>query len=251
MRTLVFLLVLANLLFFTYDEGYFGQPDNPDAGRAQQQLNPERIQIMARGEPPAALGPEKEGAVVAESFAVPGEEPGPAEKTSLPERAAPTEKSALPDVCVVWNDLSVPETKRLMALLSDKFGDFKLERRTLPSESSGWWVYIPPLPNKADAERKVAELRRLGVTDYFIVQEAGPNRFAVSLGVFSSETSASEHLAGLKAKGLKNVKAGPRLSKPGRQVIEAHGATARQPALVAAAAAALPETAAQACTGRP
>jgi hypothetical protein len=53
MRILVFLLVLANLLFFAHTEGFLGPPDNPDALRVEQQVYPERVKVVARGEAPA------------------------------------------------------------------------------------------------------------------------------------------------------------------------------------------------------
>src|SRR3990167_4112623 len=59
-KALVFLLVLANLLFYAFGAGYFGRPDNPDAGRVEQQILPERMRIAARGDAPAlpAKAPE-------------------------------------------------------------------------------------------------------------------------------------------------------------------------------------------------
>lgn len=238
MRALVFLLVLANLLFFAYGQGYFGRPDNPDAGRIQQQLNPDRIRIMARGEPPTLRGTEKEAAVAAGN-------PPPTDKSLAPE------SSASPEGCVAWDELSIADANRLAGVLGEKFPDFRVARRAQSTESAGWWVYIPPLSSKADADRKVTELRRLGVNDYFIIQEAGPNRFAISLGIFSSEAAAGEHLAGLRAKGLKSAKAGPRLGKLVPQTIEARGPVARRSALLAAAGVVLPESEAQACADRP
>ena len=52
MRAFVFLLVLANLVFFAWAQGYFGQAESPDAVRLGQQIAPERLQIRSRGEPP-------------------------------------------------------------------------------------------------------------------------------------------------------------------------------------------------------
>ena len=60
-----------------------------------------------------------------------------------------------------------------------------------------WWVMVPPLANKAEADKKVGELKELGVSDLFVVHDAGPNQFAISLGVFSSEKGGQEHLARL------------------------------------------------------
>ena len=60
MRALVFLLVLGNLLFLAFAGGYFGAPDNPDAGRVGQQLVPERVRVVGYDQtPPARAEVEK------------------------------------------------------------------------------------------------------------------------------------------------------------------------------------------------
>lgn len=255
MKTLVFLLVLANLFLFAFGEGYLGKGTNPDAGRLQQQVSPERIRIMARGEPPAAPGAGKEEdpaaagrQVVAGSFAIPGEAAAPTQPAAPVQPAASVPEA--PPACLAWSDLPGAAADRLAALLGDKFPDFRLERRPAAGDGGGWWVYIPPHASKTEADRKVAELRRLGVSDYFVIQEAGPNRFAISLGVFSSEAGADEHLASLKAKGVKSARAGLRAGKQARQTIEARGPAARQPALQEAVAALLPESTARPCPDR-
>jgi hypothetical protein len=52
-KVLVFLLVLGNLLFYAFSAGYLGHPDNPDAARVDQQITPERLRVVSRGEAPA------------------------------------------------------------------------------------------------------------------------------------------------------------------------------------------------------
>jgi hypothetical protein len=237
MKPLVFFLVLANLLFFAYTQGYFGHPDNPDANRVQQQLNADSIHVVGRGEPPAG-GPsgkkeEKESVATKETVAP-------------KEVVAPKEAPAL-QTCVAWNALSGKDADRLTALLGDKFGDFKLAKHAVPTEGGNWWVFIPPLSSKADAEKKAGELRHMGVEDYFVVQDVGPNRFAISLGVFSSEAGAGERLADLKAKGVRSAKSGPRQGKDALQLIEARGVAARESAMLEAVAAVLPGSRSQTC----
>lgn len=224
MKALVFVLVLANLLFLAYTEGYFGRPENPDAARVQQQLKPESIRVVARGEPPGAKSGEAK------------EAPAPAAK------AEPA-----PEVCVAWSGLSAKDADRLAGVLDGKFGEFKLSGREVPAETRSWWVFIPPLASKADAEKKAGELKQMKVEDYFIVQDAGPNRYAISLGVFSSEAGAGERLAALKAQGVRSAKVGPRASKETVHTIEARGPAAKEAALLEAVAAALPESRSQAC----
>ena len=60
MKPLVFLLLLFNLLFYAFTQGYFGRTENPDAGRIEKQVFAERMRIVSRGEVPAvpAKAPE-------------------------------------------------------------------------------------------------------------------------------------------------------------------------------------------------
>lgn len=246
MKPLVFVLVLANVLFFAYAEGYFGRPENPDAGRIEQQIHPERIRVVARGEPPSAADGAKK---------MP--EPQPAEKEAEPVEKEPVAEAPAPapapqpapgpQACVVWSELTAAEANRLSSLVEAKFADFKVERRATPVEGAGWWVFIPPLSTKAEADRKAGELKRLGVADYFVVQEAGPNRFAISLGVFSNENGANEQLTKLKGKGVRSARMGQRIGKDALQAVEASGPASRQAALVAAAKEAMPDIVSQKC----
>jgi hypothetical protein len=75
-------------------------------------------------------------------------------------------------------------------------------------------VFIPPQTRTDDlrqaALRKAGELKKLGVQDYFIVQEEGPYRWAVSLGVFRSEEAAQARLAALRVQGVRSARVGPR-----------------------------------------
>ena len=49
------------------------------------------------------------------------------------------------------------------------------------------------------------ELKKLGVDDYFILQDAGPLRWSLSLGVFSTEDAARAHLQALRAKNVRSA----------------------------------------------
>ena len=58
--------------------------------------------------------------------------------------------------------------------------------------------------------RKASELKSLSINDYFIVQEDGPYRWAVSLGVFRNEDAAQARLATLRDQGVRSARAAPR-----------------------------------------
>lgn len=242
MKVLVFLLVLVNLLFYAFGAGYFGRLDNPDAGRLEHQVKPERMRIVSRGEAPATAP-----ANVAEPARE--ERPNPApEEPALPalakeETAKPVEP---PPVCLAWEHLSVADADRLTGVVANKFKEFKLSRRLVAAEGNGWWVHIPPLASKADVEKKAGELRNLEVTDFFVVQD-GVSRFAISLGVFSSEKGAQDRLAELKGKGVRSARVAPRPGKDSTVKLVATGPAADKGALIAAAGKALPKAEALVC----
>lgn len=208
MKAFVFILVLANMLFYAFSEGYFGRPENPDAGRLERQVSAERMKIVSRGEAPAL--PVK----APEPVAPPPMEDVKAEQVVAAEAVVP--------VCLAWTHLAPADAARIGKLLESRFAAFKPVQRELVGESNGWWVFIPPLPDKDGADRKAAELREFGVTDYFIVQEV-PNRFAISLGVFSTEKGAQERLAALKSSGVRSARLIPRPAKGGTVNLQASG----------------------------
>lgn len=228
MRTFVFLLVLANLLFFVWTQGYFGSKASPDAVRLQQQLLADQVSIVGRGEPPAAS-----------SKAKPAEKPGekPVEK--------PVEKKAAVS-CLLLNGLPIADADRLERLLAEKFSGFKPVRTVTPG-SSTYWVFIPPLASKQDADRKAGELKRLGAPEFFIVQDDGPNRLAISLGIFSTEEAARERLDALRAKGVRSARSGERSVRAASAALEISGPEAQQDALREALLVIVPEAKPAAC----
>ncbi|MGC1518971.1 MAG: SPOR domain-containing protein [Azonexus sp.] len=223
MRALVFLLVLGNLLFLAFAGGYFGAPDNPDAGRVGRQLVPERVRVVGYDQtPPARAEVEK---LVAEA-------PPPVEPEEL---------------CLVWEHLPADEADRLASTLAEKLAGIRVERRAVPVEGAGWWVMVPPLANKTEADKKVGELKELGVNDLFVVHDAGSYQFAISLGVFSTEKGGQEHLGRLKAKGVKSAKLIRRPGKETQFAVEARGPLAKKAEVEELAAGVVEKSPAQVC----
>lgn len=211
MRALVFLLVVANLAFFAWAQGYLGQRESPDAIRLSQQVAAEKLSVLSRDEPPA-----------------------PRAEASKPKAPA-VEKKPMVEKCLAWVGLTIAEADRMDAALGEKFADLRRTRHVIP-ESASWWVFIPPLATKADAEKKAAELKKMGAPEFFIIQEPGPNRFAISLGIFSSEQAAEERRESLRTKGVKSARTARRTVTRAEQLsLEATG----QEAMVDAAREAL------------
>ena len=183
MRAFFLLLLLANLAYFFY--GYVAlEGGRSDGGIAQLQVEAERIKLVRAGDRP------------------------PAEKPSAPAKAAPPAApitaTATPAACLEWGNFAGPGIARAeLALAELQLAPGQIERVVL--EAGGYWVHIPPLKNKSEADRKVRELRDLGVTEFFVVQDAGQWRNAISLGIFRSEEAAQVFLAGLKQRGVRSA----------------------------------------------
>ncbi len=173
MRTLVILLILANLTLLGYT--WLDRRSSGESARLAEQVNPEKIRLLAPREV-ANLGPAK--------------------------------MAALPDICAEWGPFGDVDRARALADLEPQALGRLLTQRRVES-ATGWWVYLPPAANKAAAETRAALLKAAGIRDFFIV-DSGPQRFAISLGVFRTEDAANAYRADVAAKGFNNVQAGAR-----------------------------------------
>lgn len=183
MRALMLFLILLNVGFFAWAKYIAPTESGADPRPLTRQLAPDRLLIVPQGataSPPAAAAPTR---------------PAP-----RPARIA----------CLEWGSFTLadaPAAARVVESLG--LADRLSERRT--QETAGWWVFIPPQRDRRQgAQRKARELRALGVKDYFIVQEEGPHRWAVSLGVFRTEEAARARLEALQQKKVRSAEVGPR-----------------------------------------
>jgi hypothetical protein len=175
-RALFLLLVLANLAFYAWSR--YGAPvDAADPAPLSRQIEPEKLKVIA----PADLPPV------------------PAAKKPAPATVA----------CMEWGSFAPADTARAeQALEPLALGARLAQRRT--EEVAAWWVFIPPQGSRQSALKKAAELKDLGVGEYFIVQDDSEHRWAVSLGVFRSEEAAQARLVALRAQGVRSARVGPR-----------------------------------------
>lgn len=184
-RLLFWLVLLVNMLFFAYMQwGSALLRGNVDQ-LTQPPFNPEQIKLLSA--PAAAASP---------ASSVPATPPQPA-----PAAAA----------CMEWGEFSGDDLKRTSAALAAlNLGDQLTQREV--EYHIGYWVYMPPQRNLARAEKKASELRALGVTDYFILREAGKWQYAISLGVFKTEDAAQNFLAELRQQKVHSAVVGQRHS---------------------------------------
>ena len=177
MRTLFFLLLLANVVLFAY--GRLGDALFPGESQLlQQQINPQAIKVLPAAQLAKAAAVKREKTVA----------------------------------CLEWGVFMGPEAARAeeaLAPLAVLAPGAKLAQRRV-DETATWWVFMPTQGSRQAATVKASELKRLGIEDYFIVQEDPKFRFAVSLGVFRTQDAAKNRLEQLRAKGVRTAQVGAR-----------------------------------------
>jgi SPOR domain len=204
MRVVVLFLILLNVGFYAW--AHYMQPVETatDARPMKRQIEPERLRVVS---PAPRVPPAAQPAPAPSPTASPSPLASAAPGVGEPQPPASRPK---PIACLEWGSFTVadaPAAAKVVGSLG--LGGQMQERRT--EETASWWVFIPPQSDgRAGALRKTRELRVLGVEDYFIVQEEGPHRWAVSLGVFRTEAAANARLAALQAKKVRSAEVGPR-----------------------------------------
>lgn len=166
MRTVFLLLLLANLAFLAWT--YYARSIGSQGERMiAQQLDPEKIRLVSRDD-----------------------------VARLARERLPT--------CIEWGPIAPGDLAHAEEALAGILPGAKAGQVTR-TESSGWWVYVPPLATRQAANQRVAELRRAGVTDLFIIPEDVKFRNAISLGVFRTEDAAKGHLESLRKRGVNDA----------------------------------------------
>lgn len=186
MRLLFLFALFLNIAFFAWSR-YFSPPDaGTDPLPHGRQIEPDRLKLIA-----------------------PADAPPPAAAKPVPQAAPGAQPSALQGACLEWGSFTLADAPRAeKALESLALGERVGQRRT--EEAAGWWVYIPSPGSRQAALKKAAELKALGVEEFFVVAEDTQFRWAVSLGVFRNEEAAQARLVALRNRGVKSAQVGPR-----------------------------------------
>jgi len=107
------------------------------------------------------------------------------------------------DVCFEWSVFSDANLTHAQTALESLTLQATVKEQTT-QEAKRFWVYRPPFKSSAEALKKAAELRTIGITDVFVVQEPRWKN-AISFGIFSDEQLAINLQKELQAKGIKGV----------------------------------------------
>ena len=188
-------LLAINAALFAYGRGYLGHfsGNEREPQRLLNQLNASKLAIVSAEKANNASAATAAAASAAASVAA----------KDAPEAQA----------CLEIGSFLIADARRFETQLAPlNLGD-RQSRHNLPgTEVSSYIVHMPPQGSKEGADKKAAELRALGVTNYFIMSDNSPLRWAISLGVFKTESAAQNQLAALMKQGVRTARVTPRMS---------------------------------------
>ncbi len=205
MRLFVWLLVLLNVGLLAY---FNRDVISPKPASTDHSIQPEKLKVLS--EKDLAAMPKKGAASAANAT------------TSLPNKTAQVNvQTATPPTnlaatsCYKWGNFTKTNLPSAQVVLVRLGLQSVVNQEAAEQADKRFWVYYPPLKSAALAQQKAAEIRALGVSELFIVQDS-QWRNAISFGLFQDEQLASNLLNELQAKGVKGV--AKSLHNPGKSL---------------------------------
>ena len=175
-------LLILNAFLIAFNLGYLGNwdMDAHEPQRMVKQLNSDQLHVISAS---LALAPAQ----------------------------VPEERKNDVQACLqIGNFLQADASKIEDKLKTLALGDRQSRINVVDADTVSYMVFIPSQGSKDGADKKAGELRRLGITDFFIVVDQSNLRFGISLGVFKTEDAAKAHLNKLSNKGVHSARIGAR-----------------------------------------
>jgi len=183
MRLFVLLLVLVNLAIFA-GYNYLFKP--------QQQTQRTELPVTASADSSIILIAERNN----ERFPI-----QPVQSQLPTEQIASVESQPSDAPCFeIFPISSEADLRQLQTLLKPYQIVVKSEKRSYEAIANHW-VYIPSLPSTEQGKILLRQLRAAGITDVYMI-EAGPNKNAISLGLFRKRSAAETRVARLAKNGF-------------------------------------------------
>lgn len=206
LRLTALLLLLANLGYFAWSQGHlsalgWAPADVREPQRLQQQVSPEKLQVLpvpaeASATAPAAAGTALPAAPAAATAASPATPPSPADEPA----ARPAADSGL--ACYQAGGFTPGQAQALRVVLATlpwAQNRWTLDEAVLPER---WIVYMGRYADTEALNRKKAELRQLRV-DF---RDAPTLMPGLALGTYSTEAAAQQALAELVPRGVRTAR---------------------------------------------
>lgn len=240
LKFIFWILLLINGALFAYHQGHLNGflPASREPARLAQQINADKIHLLpADGKAAPAANPEPASTAPSSD---PAGQDEPADATALPmaatevtapaalaantaaagkagepEKKTDSDKNAAADkkpevvACLEIGNFNEADAGRVESRLATLVPGARLSRRVI-REVSSHMVFMPPQGSKENADNKVDQLRSLGVTDFYVIQDQSEMRWGISLGIFSSEEAAKKRLEQLRQQGVRTARIGAR-----------------------------------------
>jgi SPOR domain len=193
LKLFFWLLLLANAALFAMQKGYLGAfySDGREPTRISKQLQADKIKLVVNDAAPTAT------AAVASATA------------ATAAASAPAAADLAPVACTEIGNFNASEARRFSSQLAERTPTLKFVRREI-QEVASHMVYLPSLGSKEAADKKADEVRRLGISDFFVIQDSSALRYGISLGIFKTDEAAQKQIASLVKRGLTGAKVGTR-----------------------------------------
>ena len=221
LRTLVLLLILANVTFLAWSHGWLrgaglGPAQVTEPQRLQQQIHPEALSLLPMpgtsataagtlgGAAPKPASAASAAATSASRAAARASAPATAKPASSaatsPEHSASAAARTATTSCVQLGPYAKAGDDVSAVLRAA--GITAVARRASPPPQ--WMVYIGPLPDEPAVRHRLAALQQLGLRDASFAPVIDRPRYmpGISLGVFSTKAAAHQQLAMVRAKGV-------------------------------------------------
>jgi hypothetical protein len=204
-------LLFLNAALFAYAQGVFGtsKSNEHEPARLKRQFNTAKMTLLTRDQAEAAAkaATPPAGGEAAASGADASQAATAASAPAASNAAAPAPAFA----CTEIGPFDAADARRFEARLAAlDLGDRQSRQTVQAQDVTSWLVHIPSQGSKEAADRKAAELRDLGVTNFYVMQGDSPLKYAISLGVFKTESGAQTLLAELGKQGVHTARVAPR-----------------------------------------
>jgi hypothetical protein len=185
MKWIFAILLVINILFFTVMQ--LSSNHGREPMRGHESVMADKIKLLAEPQKAPELALAMSEAPVTSGDRAPGE--------------------AKPEICLEWGQFTGDTLKHVaQALEKLQLGEKLIQRKA--EKSGGYWVYVTPRKTLQEAQKKVDELKRLGVQESYIVREVSEMQYAISLGIFSTAEAAAKYLDQLRERGVKSAVSG-------------------------------------------
>lgn len=263
MRVVVLLLLLANLGFFAWSQGWLaGAGLGPDTQREPQrlaaQVRPAQLRVVplpAASAPPSgasatasAPAPAASPAHAASAASTPASAPAhPAAPASAASKAPSTATAKSAAVCREIGPFGAMETAALaQAQTSIAAAGLHAVAIKTPVPPQ-WMVWLGPLSGPGAVQKRLAQIAQSKVKVYAAVTDRPRYEPGISLGVFGSADLANQQLQIVEKQGVTGATVVPRNAGLERTLLRLPGLTPAQLATVDTIAAKLKGQTVKAC----